>query len=191
MLTSARAIFSNVVVAIFRPLNLYEITLPDNLRSPRDTCIDHCMIMMAQLEIFERSYPGQMSSGFIGALYLCYVVGFSLVAILNKEPSSQKPFTESCRHLSTLSGKWPVASALLTGLRATARHVNVQLPEDCLQYFKDERLNIQGDGDVPISFLVPNQTEMTEVANGDADTGTKGYGVELGKIMAKWNSLSL
>jgi hypothetical protein len=188
LLTNIRAIFSNVVVAIFRPLSMLEITLPDNLGSPRDICVDHCTNMMAQLEIFERSYPGQMSSGFIGALYLCYVVGFSLVGILKKTPSSQIPFTECCRHLSILSKKWPVAAALLTGLRATARQLDVKLPEDCLQYFKDERLNIQSDGDVPISFLVPTQAEMTELANEDKDISSNG--VELGKIMAKWNSLS-
>ena len=188
-ITICRALFSNIVIGLFRPLDSLEISLPNGLGSPRAICVRHRENMMAQLRAFEKYYPQEMARGFVGALYLCYVVSFSLVANLDREPQSREPFTEACRHFFRMSRNWPVGAVLLKGLRALALQLNMQLPEESLSYFKETHLSVQPE-DVPISFVIPQQADMAELLSDDG-TDTTIIGVELSKIIAKWSALSI
>jgi len=146
--------------------------------------------MVAHLRTFEKYYPQEMACGLVGALYICYVVGFGLVGNLNREPDSREPFTETCRHLFIMSRNWPVGAALLKGLQALALQLNVQLPEESLTYFREANPILQSVEDMPISYVIPQQSEMEELLSDDG-TDTTFVGVELGKIIAKWSSLSI
>ena len=145
---------------------------------------------MLQLRTFEKYFPQETARGFAGALYICYVVCFSLVGNLNQEPSSREPFTEACRHLFIMSRNLPFGTAILKGIRALALQLKIQLPEESLPYFKEAHLTVQSIEDVPISYVIPQQAEMADLLSDDG-TDTTFVGVELGKIIAKWSALSL
>jgi hypothetical protein len=141
---------------------------------------------MAHLRKIEAHYHPEVAAGFVGVTYICYVVGVSMVSNLERKRTSQAPFIEACRHLYAMSGNFPVAKALLTGLRALAMQLKVQLPKACLQYFKDMNLPVEHDDDVPISFVIPHQAEMADLLPDEVpDNGF--VGVELGKIISKWS----
>ncbi len=184
-----RLYFSNIVVELFRLLDSLEINLP-NLGSPRAICVRHCANMMAHLGTYEKHYPQEMTRGFVGALYICYVAGIYLVGNLNREPASREPFTEVCRRCFIMSRNWPLGTAVLKGLRALSLQLKVQLPEESLPYFEEAPLIVHGADDVPISYVIPQQDEMTELLSDDG-TDTTSVGVELGKIIAKWSAFSI
>jgi len=143
--------------------------------------------MVAQLRTFEKYFPQETARGFCSILYICYIVGFTLVGKL-KEPENQELFTEICRHSFLISRYVPFGTALLKGLQALALQLKVQLPEESLPYFKEARL-VQIVEDVPISYAIPQQAEMADLLS-DSGTDTT-LGVELGKIIAKWSVMSL
>jgi len=179
-------LFSNSVVNLFRPLDTLDISLPHSSEDSRDICIEHCARMMAELQEIEAYYASEVASGFVGVVYVCYVVGVSMASNLDRNEGSQTPFVEACRHLYAISWNYPVAKALLTGLRALAMQLKVSLPESSLQYFKDMHLAVKHEDDVPISFVIPQQAELADMLPGDiSDNGF--VGVELGKIIAKWS----
>ena len=179
------------MVGLFRPLDSLEIGLLNDLGSTRAIYVQHCANVMAQLRIYEKHYPQEMAGGFIAALYLCYVVGTSLVGKLNQEPGSREPFTEACRHCFIMSRNWPVGMTLLKGLRALALQFKVQLPVESLPYFERALLIAQSTAeDIPISFVIPQQADMVDLLSDDG-TETAPLGVELGNIIAKWSALSI
>ena len=158
--------------------------------SPRSVCVRHSTNMVAQLRTFEKYFPQETARGFGGAIYICYVAGFTLVGNLNREPESREPFTEICRHLFIMSRYIPFGAALLKGLQVLALQLNVQLPAESLSYFKEAHLIVQSMEDVPISYAIPQQAEIADLLSDD-DIDTTSAGVELGKIIARWSSLSL
>jgi hypothetical protein len=184
-----RAIFSNAAIGLFRPLDSFEINLPNDLGTPRCVCLQHSAHMMAQLRTFEKCFPQEMARGFAGALYICYVVCFTLLGNLNRVPSSQEPFTEACRHLFIMSRNLPFGTALLKGVRALALQLKIELPDESLPYFKEAHLIVQSVEDVPISYIIPQQAEMADLMSDDGNDTS--VGVELGKIIAKWSAMSL
>jgi len=142
-----------------------------------------------QLRTFEKCFPQEMARGFAGALYICYVVSFTLVGNINREPSCRGPFTEACRHLFIMSRNLPIGTAILKGIRALSMQLKVELPEECLPYFTEAHLIVQSVEDVPISYAIPQQADMADLMSDDG-TNTS-MGVELGKIIAKWSAMSL
>jgi hypothetical protein len=189
LLTIFRALFSIAVIGLFRPLSSLEIDLPNNLGSPRSVCVRHSAIMTAQLGSFEKHFPQETTRGFSGAFYICYTVGFTLVPNL-REPGSREPFTEICRYLFLMSKHIPLGAALLKGIQALALQLKMELPEETLPYFKVARLTVQTLEDVPITYAIPQQSEMMDLLSDDG-TDTTHVGVELGKIIAKWSAMSL
>jgi len=148
--------------------------------------------MMVQLRTFEKYFPQEMARGFGAALYICYVVSFTLLGNLNREPSSQGPFTEACRHLFIMSRNIPIGTDILKGIRALSLQLQIDLPEESLPYFKEAHLIVQSAGveDVPISYVIPQHAEMADLMSDDGNDTTP-VGVELGKIIARWSAMSL
>ena len=189
-MTICRALFSSAAIALFRPLDAFEIHLSNDLGSPRSVCVRHSAHMMMQLRTFEKHFPQEMLRGFAGALFICYVVSFTLMGNLNREPSSREPFTEACRHLFIMSRNLPFGTAILKGIRALSMQLKVELPEESSPYFTEAHLVVQSVEDVPISYVIPQQAEMADLMSDDG-SDTTSMGVELGKIIAKWSAMSL
>lgn len=129
----------------------------------------------------QAAYPREYAMGCIGSLYLFYVCGISLVALLDREPCSHEPFVESCRYFHITARNYPVAPFMLRGVQAIALETGVKLPRACESFFSEAKLANENFRDVPMSFVIPEQN-----VSGESDEGVTGR--ELGNLIEKWSS---
>lgn len=124
------------------------------------------------------AYRREFTEGCVGTLYVYFVVGISLVSLLDREPASHQPFVEACQHFHLVDRNFPVGSALLKGLQALALEDGVTLPRECEPFCSAVQLANGNFKDVPVSYVIPRTASSSE-------SGTQ---AELGNLIEKWSS---
>jgi hypothetical protein len=137
--------------------------------------------MVERMREMKAAYPKEYSQGCVGTLYFFYICSISLVALLDREPSSHEPFVESCQYFHLVAGNFPVGPALLRGLQALALETGVELPRECLSFLSEAKLANENFRDVPVSYIIPQQN-----VSGVWEAGSTG--LELGNLIEKWSS---
>ena len=163
---------------------------------PARLCLNHCRGLLEQMEVLRELRPSEFTTGSMATLWFSYVAVLTLVPLLDREPDSHEPFCGFCGILFPLAAHWPAAAAVLKGVKALTRQLGAILPPDSLRFFRDGT-DLAPDGDVPISWTVPQYSNLTERVSGGGDdvsgvsVGVINPVVDLGTIIMKWNALTI
>jgi len=182
---------------LFRPLSHLDLEIEAPINRPEDFCLKACTYILAELDYWERIPPCSSSQGTIATLWFYFFTSFTLITHLGSNPASREPLTRACLKLHSFVPYWPLVSVLLSGIKAFAQQLDVQLPPETMSCFLDVGKNLprDADGDVPITWALPHHSDLLELlsddGNGDDSDPQRLTAIGMGLVIAKWNKMSL
>lgn len=120
-------------------------------------------------------------------LYNCAI---TLVHML-QDPASHDLFGRTCAMLSRLIDDFPLSLFVLQGLKAILLQLRPDLPEAMWAFFRGLAMPAGDVTDVPVSLIIPAYPEMSDLMSDDGRETPHHAGVELGKLIMKWNAFEL
>lgn len=117
-----------------------------------------------------------------------YDCGITLIHLL-QHVQVPELFTRTCHLIRRHVEDFPFARLLLKALLALSRKLAVDLPEVAMECY--EGLGAEALSDVPISFVLPRMVEGEQPVADDSDESEGSEDMQMGKLLEKWNALSV
>lgn len=152
-------------------------------QSPAEMCLKHCQELLFQMRIMDQLCPLEIERHTIMTTYFGFHLLFTLIPLLDVSSINPDLLIQACACIYRHALHLPAAAALLSGAKALCQQLRVNIPSAILQYLHAAPQWPQPN-DVPLSWSVPNYWSVVGPQSGDTT-------IELGSIIAKWNSISI
>ncbi|CZT24312.1 uncharacterized protein RCC_10035 [Ramularia collo-cygni] len=188
------AYYHFVAVVLWRPLQDIDTTLRDNESNAARLCISHCDALLKEIDESKIDLQGDLlRRGTTAALYFWYMAAFTLVTMIKRHLDSREPLVRVCRSLHSVAKCWPSACVILQGVHGMSQQLRVVLPQEaaelCLEAGK--MLDLSASLDIPVSWAIPRHADLMELLSDHGADTEEPAGVELSKLISKWNTLSI
>lgn len=187
-----RAYYHFAAVVLWRPLQDVDMTLPDYGVNAASLCISHCNALLEEVDESRNSMQGDLQRGTLASLYFWYTAAFTLITMIKRHLDSREPFVRACRSMHSVTKFCPAACAMLQGVQSMSQQLRVVLPQEASELCMDAStiLDLSTCLDIPISWAIPRNEDLLELLS-DHGTDAEPAGVELSKLILKWNALNV
>lgn len=122
-------------------------------------------------------------------LYNCAITLVHMV----QDPASHDLFGRVCAMLRRFEDDFPLSLFVLQGLKAILLRLQPRppLPDAMWTFFRGLAMPGGSVMDVPVSLIIPAYAEMSDLMTDDGKETPHHAGVELGKLIMKWNAFEL
>lgn len=187
-----QAYYHFAAVVLWRPLQDVNTILRGYGGTAASLCISHCTALLVEVDESRNALQGPLQRGTLAPLYFWYMAAFTLVTMIRRHLDSREPFVRACRSLHSVAQFCPAACAMLQGVQSMSQQLRVALPPEAVELCMDASkiLDFSASPDVPISWAIPKHADLLELLS-DHGTDSEPAGVELSKLIMKWNSLTV
>lgn len=187
-----RGFYHFAAAILWRPLQDVDAPLRFYGDHAASLCISHCKALLDEVDDNKNDLQGDLQRGTLASLFFWYTTAFTLVTMIKRHLDSREPFVRACRSLHSVARFCPAACAMLQGVQSMSQQLRVALPQEATELCMDARtmLDLSTSLDIPISWAIPRHADLLELLS-DHGKDTEPTGVELSKLILKWNSLSI
>lgn len=179
---------------LWRPLQDVDVALRDNEGNAASLCIYHCEGLLKEIDESNMSGQGALfPRGTTAVVYFWYMAAFTLVTMIKRHLESREPLVRVCRSLHSIAKYWPIACVTLQGIQSMSQQLRVVLPREATELCMDSRrfLDLSTGPDIPISWAIPRHADLLEFLSDHGADNEEPAGVELSKLISKWNTMSI
>lgn len=174
---------------------LPELTLPNELGTPRELCLQHANELISTSSQYRTKFSFKYNCGLtIGAP--C-IVAFTLLPQLDDGACVAEPFTKACQYIKDYVPKLDLLRYSLRSLETLALLHKVQIPSDALQYFQGLDIDDKLLENVPITAMTaelpliltskPSNSSQEEAHRAKLKIKAE----SMRELLARWNDLTL
>jgi hypothetical protein len=174
------------ILNVVRPLEPSTLISSD-FGTAGDLCITACCKDLQNLVAIDKEWP--LNKGY--SVFVLTALYNSTITLINHlvDVKAHHDFTSGCRLLAQTYSDFSFSGFLLRLLKNLVEKMSIPVPDSASQYLDIPMTNTDFT-DVPMQAVLPGHEKVLDLLDDDGEESSD-MGIELGKVLSKWNRLTI